>query len=363
MTRFLDELARSMARPMPRSRALRLLGGAVVSAAAAGVLGKGSGAAVKPGRRAAAPQEPVCFESTSVETGCGYMPLPFNCPRQDRAGGDPCGPYAHPDCCLPGWHCCSDGPPRADPDDTLLGCPGGAVDYDGNYCCPNSCDCYKGACCPRGGKRGADKGHPICCEPGKDILNGRCVEKTCGPDVTSGLKDVLSRTRAAFGGWSSLERAVACTTLVQSPIGAAGWEINQLGPGGRDKVAERYQPDCATCGASLSVQVGSGCHYSGSVNYVVYGVMLRLCHDHLESKRSSLASTYSEESMALYVTIWKKLRGAPNLRASLAWAKAGYNGWPKNGSIPRPELPNCAECPRQTAPHLTVRWLPLGLNI
>ncbi len=39
MTRFLDELARSMARPMPRSRALRLLGGALVSTAVPVVFG------------------------------------------------------------------------------------------------------------------------------------------------------------------------------------------------------------------------------------------------------------------------------------------------------------------------------------
>ena len=36
MTEFLDELARSMAKPMPRRRALRLLGGALVSVAVPG---------------------------------------------------------------------------------------------------------------------------------------------------------------------------------------------------------------------------------------------------------------------------------------------------------------------------------------
>src|SRR5687767_13405483 len=37
MTAFLDELARSMAKPLPRRRALRLLGGAVVAAALPGI--------------------------------------------------------------------------------------------------------------------------------------------------------------------------------------------------------------------------------------------------------------------------------------------------------------------------------------
>lgn len=230
--------------------------------------------------------------------------------------------------------------------------------------CPSINGLYFKLCCWSKEACTCDIPHQAtCCRKPKVWDGSKCVAKTCGPDITGGLEDALSRTKAAFGGWSSLQRATACTALVQSPIGAVGWEINQLGPGGREEVAKRYQPECATCGGSLSVQVGSGCHYAGSVNYVVYGAMLRLCHDHLESKRSSLASTYSEESMALYITIWKTLRGAPNLRASLAWARAGYSDWPSNGSVPRPELPSCAPCSKQTAPHLTVRWLPLDRNI
>ncbi len=189
-----------------------------------------------------------------------------------------------------------------------------------------------------------------------------CCKKVCGPDISNALEDVLSRTKAAFAGWTPLQRAVACTALVQTPIGAVGWEINQLGPGGREQAEKNFQPDCATCGGSLSVQVGDGCHHAGSVNYVSYGVMLRLCHDHLENMGSTLSSTYSEEQMALYITIWKSLRGAPNLTASLKWAKAGYNGWPR-GSTPSPELPSCAKCQKPLTSRLTVRWLPLDRSI
>ena len=110
------------------------------------------------------------------------------------------------------------------------------------------------------------------------------------------------------------------------------------------------------------MQVGDGCHYAGSVNYVVYGVMLRLCHNHLKNQRSTLSSTYSEEQMTLYITIWKSLRGAPNLTASLRWAKAGYNGWP-SGPTPPPELPACAKCRKPLTSRLTARWLPLDRAI
>jgi hypothetical protein len=218
--------------------------------------------------------------------------------------------------------------------------------------------------------RGVDKtGFPICCARGETLCDEPqarggviCCKKVCGPDITDALKDAVSRTRAAFAKWSSIQRAAACITLVDTPIGAFGWEINQLGPGGREQVAKRYQPECATCGGSLSVRVGSGCHYAGSANYVIYGVMLSLCHAHLESKHSGEARFYGEEWMTRYITTWKMLRGAPNLRASLNWAKAGYNDWP-SVPTPPPELPSCLECPKQLTSRLTVRWLPIDLAI
>jgi hypothetical protein len=207
-----------------------------------------------------------------------------------------------------------------------------------------------------------------CCKFGVEVcIDDQCVGPTCGPDITDPLADAVSRTKAAFLGWSRAERDVACRTLAETPVGLVGWEINQLGPGKREEGAQNFQPRCvtATCGKnSLSVQVGKGCHYAGSVNYVIYGVMMRLCHSHFEASvlTSFEARLFTEEKMTSYITIYKKLRGAPNLTASLEWAKAGYNGWP-SGSTPAAELPNCGECPKPNGGRLTVRWLPLGLNI
>jgi hypothetical protein len=361
MTRFLDELARELARPMPRSRALRLVGGALVSTAAAGVFGKSSTAARRPRGAATRLAERVCYESTSVETGCGYMPLIFNCPRVDRPGGEPCGPGIPPDCCHAGERCCSDGPPRTP--DTLPGCPGGAVRPDGYYCCLQSCECYKGACCPPGGPRGTDmQGHPICCDPGKDIRDGLCVEKTCGPDITDELQATLARVKRAFGGWSGPKRYTACLGLVTLPAARFSWDIFELGPQGREKFAKKYQPECSTCG--LTVQVGRDCHYAGSVNYVSYGLMMRLCHDDFVKDDSSVANWFSQEEMLEMVYIhksfnWSFSQGA-NFQASNEWALVGY----RNGSI-RPTPPGdrrneCKElCPEEYSGRgFTVNWLP-----
>jgi hypothetical protein len=287
MSERLDDLARSMAKAMPRRRALRLLGGALLSTALPGL-----GPTTARAARAA-----TC---TSGEFKC-------KCPNLDLFYEVCC-----PDTTPPTYECVCKAPPQG----------------------------Y------------------AACKPLK--------KKVCGPDISDALADALSRTRAKFASWSSTQRAVACVALVETPIGAVGWEINQLGPGNREDGAKNFQPACATCTKSLSVQVGGGCHYAGSANYVVYGAMLRLCHDHFKSSSNATlkrdAPFFSEQQMVSYIALWKRLREAPNLTPSTEWAKAGYNGWP-NGPTPAPELPNCAPCPKRVTSRLTVRWLPLGLNI
>jgi len=326
MSELLDELARTLVKPMPRSRAVRLLGGALVSAAIP---------ALRPRRASGAPKR--AFDP------CDH---PLRCVGKQTCGiPDPnAGPSPIPVC---GVTCCTALLPQCFKWPELQGRQVTARQLNG------SCQTAVGisCCCPPGTKRGDLAAGELACKP-----------QVCGPDVTGALEDVVSRTEAAFGAWSSLQRDLACFTLVETPIGAVGWEINQLGPGGREESADNFRPECATCTESLSVQVGSGCHYAGSVNYVIYGVMLRLCHDHLESTRSWKTQMYSEEQMARYVTLWKTLRGAPNLTASLRWARAGYNGWP-GGATPPAELPNCAKCPKKVTSRMTVRWLPLDRSI
>jgi hypothetical protein len=352
MSEFLDELARSLAKPMPRRRALRVLGGALVTVATPASLlaGRASAAGAIGCDKCGAPHGAGCV----TPGACGKFPLenePVCCTWPGYFG-----PIRKPH----GGICAQAGGNGLQP-------PGGAA-----CCCPKGTSCGNPAvaacvcahpcgtdCCGEGSKCCAGK----CCEKGEECVRGACREKVCGPDITGALEDAVSRTEAAFGKWSSTQRAVACIALVETPIGAVGWEINQLGPGNREQGAENFRPECATCATSLSVQVGRGCHYAGSVNYVVYGVMLRLCHGHLKnSALSREAPFFTEEQMVRYITLWKSLRNAPNLTASLAWAKAGYNRWP-DAPTPPPELPNCAKCPKALTSRMTVRWLPLDRNI
>lgn len=302
---------------MPRRHALRLLGGAIVSAAVPGVLWKGGSAAARSRAR----------KLDSCGGASGSLPWEFSCADSPTSHpGPPCGPVrgGAQDCC-DGYEpqCCSDGP--AD------------NGRQGHYCCESTCECHKGLCCTPGSTKGVDeRGRPLCCDPGWLPKNGRCVPKVCGPDITSELEATLDRVRRAFAGWSGPRRYAACLGIVTVPSAASAWDIEELGPSGRESFVKKYQPDCGTCG--LSVQAGGDCHYAGSVNYVIYGLMMRLCHDDFAKDDSSIADWFSQQEMLELVYIHKSfnksLTQGANFQASNEWALVGYRNGPLRPTPP-----------------------------
>ena len=306
MSELLDELARSMARSMPRRHALRVVGAAVLGLWFGGRAPKGN----------AAPAEHQCDRYVR-ESRWKYC----------TTGTE----YCFPTCCGPG-----------------LICSVGALSNRG---CPITWACCD-PCHPRY-TRPDGKGSCVAAPVSPD-----CGPKRCGPDISSALEQALGRVRSAFSSWSGPKRYFACTNLVTLPGAAVSWDIRELGPGGRGAFSKQY-PDCGSCGQS--VQVGNGCHYAGSVNYVVYGVMMRLCHDYLSKENSSIADWFSREEMLELVYMHKNKTGsqAANFQASNEWALAGY----QSGSIrptPRGDRAGCeAPCSKAySGPGLTVNWLP-----
>ena len=102
---------------------------------------------------------------------------------------------------------------------------------------------------------------------------------TCGPDVTGPLVKVLKAVSDAFDGWTYWQRVVAC-----SPFYAAlAWDIHELSSYGWPGTSEwmnqsDYAPPCCTpkrC--HNTVEADGQCYYAGSVNYILLGVMARLC--------------------------------------------------------------------------------------
>lgn len=231
----------------------------------------------------------------------------------------------------------------------------------GSNCCEPGQKCVNGACVDSCPPQYVPCGC-TCCPPGQTCEGNRCMpKKMCGPDISDALGDALARTRAEFGRWSSSKRDDACSNLVSVLWGTAAWDITQLSPSGRKKFTDAYGPECSSCG--YSVQVGSDCHFDGSVNYVLFGSMMRLCHDHYKAEdRNWKASWHDEDAVIDLIALHKSYTGVPaaNLRASASWGSAGYNGWPGDALSPDGDRQNCETgCPKKySGPGLTVQWYP-----
>lgn len=179
--RFLDDLARALAEPMPRRRAVRLLGAALVSVTLPGLR---PGAALAGRRRLAkcGPDQRVCREFTAQEYCCPRPSWQFFCgSRQGQCintcrGGTkfPCtAAIPHPDsgingvCCDRKYHsgCVRIGRPAEKRPD------GSRVPSEE----------WKPSCCPKGPGFGFCGG--VCCEP-----PNRCKDGVCRcPDGTMSL--------------------------------------------------------------------------------------------------------------------------------------------------------------------------------
>jgi hypothetical protein len=94
MTEFLDTLARSMARPMPRSRALRLLGGVLVAGAVPGALRTSAALGGARASRRMGTCSPRCPTPA--------FPVPFACPVAPAKDicFITCGPPGSTKCCF-----------------------------------------------------------------------------------------------------------------------------------------------------------------------------------------------------------------------------------------------------------------------
>ena len=184
MSELLDELARSLAKEMPRGRALRTLGGLLIAAAVPGVA-RPPGTAQAATRRASGPctdQElrlnaDSCRDLTR-ETGRTYVPC--------IASG---GPNCNAACCPPGNYCClfpSGGVTCCHPDF------GGVCDQS-----PTARDPCRGSCRP-----GEKRCGRACCRRGEECRRGRCCKK-CGDRACCSV----TRRAAAIAAASAARRA------------------------------------------------------------------------------------------------------------------------------------------------------------
>ena len=147
----------------------------------------------------------------------------------------------------------------------------------------------------------------------------------CGPDITQTLERTLGVVISSFNAMSGNKQNAVCRSK-DSIFGVEfGWDIRGLRNGDYTK---KCKENIAGSECQHSVWVDGGCHYSGSVNYVLYGTMGRLCGDSLN---------------VLVAKIWLYKWYAGNYGASLDWTVYGYHGW-RPGVSPAPDRSNCAKC-------------------
>lgn len=191
----------------------------------------------------------------------------------------------------------------------------------------------------------------------------------CGPDVTAEIITALSNVRSTFGGWTRAVKEDACNNLDSLLTGGYAWDIFDLH--NNAWIHQNYRPACATAGATppcgSSVQVGDECYYAGSANYVVFGLMCKLCFDHYMSTLNPQGVYRFTKSKMFRLINYYKGTGfsglatpAANFAESQQWAAAGYDGWPSGGTPPAGDRSNCLPlCPtRYHGRAFVVHWYP-----
>ena len=207
----------------------------------------------------------------------------------------------------------------------------------------------------------------------------------CGIDVTDPTKAAITTTRTEFGKLTAEQKTEACAALASLRTGAFAWDIIDLHHQvTSDLLNKPYRPLCATSGATpacgSSVTVDGSCHFAGSANYVIFGVMCRLCSTHYQTMLSSASwyevldkDTYRQGLMQFsksgmlglidlykkYIPLFKLESPAGNLDAAKRWSIAGYDGWPTGATTPAPDRANCQlTCPHRASGLFRVSWYP-----
>ncbi|MEO8409740.1 MAG: hypothetical protein ABI478_04155 [Propionivibrio sp.] len=113
-----------------------------------------------------------------------------------------------------------------------------------------------------------------------------------------------------------------------------------------------------------SVQICDSCHYAGSVNYVIFGVMCHKCFNHDATDpvdRSGVYNFRQESLIDLYMGgTLPGTAAAGNVGNSKKWASSGYEGWPSGGTPPTGDCATkCAPCSQPyVGRDLDARWCP-----
>ena len=145
---------------------------------------------------------------------------------------------------------------------------------------------------------------------------------TCGPDVTKQITAAIKMTKHTFWDiWTPNDREEACDGIVGSisnrKTAAIAWDIPELHH--QEWIAD-YRPECATwtsyprCGwfatdpdfnsdrqIAGTITVDNSCLLAGSANYVIYGVMCKLCYEEWDDRVNQAKARGSGQALLVVV--------------------------------------------------------------
>ena len=180
----------------------------------------------------------------------------------------------------------------------------------------------------------------------------------CGPDVTLPLVNTLTRIRSVFDNWGDIQKGLKCLPVVGYLWGNA-WEIEQL----HSSPFNYYHIDsvyCANNSCTDTVTVDDKCFHSWAVNYVIFGLMSRLC-------ARGFLPAYWADLLAARGIVWfyntamsifdpNQYHYGDNSEKE-PWVEAGFYYWP---AYPTPAAPSstgsCEECPLPSVPERIFNW-------
>jgi len=192
----------------------------------------------------------------------------------------------------------------------------------------------------------------------------------CGVDVTAPLQKVIQDMVAYWPTLPKAQRDETCSYL--GPISnllsgrnpktaGVAWDIVQMySKNYPTSFASQNRAGCATGTCALTVGVNGQCSYTGSVNYVIFGHMCRLCGK-WEVSMKTLIWGYKGTKLPYF------LPGSANYQQSMDWSIAGFAGWGLPGSkasTPKGDRLQCpVTCGAWKGKPFTVHWHPYELMV
>jgi len=170
---------------------------------------------------------------------------------------------------------------------------------------------------------------------GDAIGGGKTKKCSCGPDITNALDIAIKQLETNFRALSLEDQTSVCATMYH----ADGWDIEQLYQHNTEignLCGQRDSDNEKQCASTVSYK--GTCFYQGSVNYVVWGKMNKLC------SIPSGAMVATMFAWKFSTGGWKnQVKGLPHhtFFPTSAWATKGYDG---SSAVPRSDRPYCKPC-------------------